>query len=247
MYMTIPTKQKLIPMLTASLLVLAGCSTQTTTNDNTNSVVNTNTANDNANEVVTNANENTNSDQENEVDEVDISDWNKFYFEELGISMLLPFEENDIVKLFQDCDPDSGCDKEGYAYSVLLKRESDNNVLISSVSKDYSPSREGQIYDVYDVKLSDGEVRIMKDEKNGFVINPIDEIIVSNKSIFLFDPILDYYTDNEMYNIDEMSPAFAAIIPLQVQKYKATIMYVEKKDMNIDELRTALKTIDFNN
>lgn len=68
-------KYLLIPTMATSLLVLAGCTAQTSTN--TNLVANTNTTNDNANvEVVTNTNEtvdNENTNNINESGEVDLS------------------------------------------------------------------------------------------------------------------------------------------------------------------------------
>ena len=93
------SKTILISTLATSLLVLAGCTTQSTTNtnvvNNTNTTVNTNTSNDNTNAVVTNSNENanevvnenTNADQGSEVD---TSDWLTYTSEEYGFSFKYP-------------------------------------------------------------------------------------------------------------------------------------------------------------
>lgn len=78
-----------ITTLTASLTLMVGCTTQTTTNDNTNQVVNTNVTNENTNVVVANANENTNSEQGSEVD---ISDWLTYTNDEYEFSFKYPKE-----------------------------------------------------------------------------------------------------------------------------------------------------------
>ena len=71
--------------LTASITLLAGCATRTTTNDNTNAVV-------------TNSNENTNTEQGSEVD---TSDWLTYENEEYGFSLQYPsdwtYEEKSLV------------------------------------------------------------------------------------------------------------------------------------------------------
>lgn len=78
------SKTILISTLTASLLVLAGCTAQTATN--TNTVTNTNTANDNANvEVATN----TNAEQGSEVD---TTNWLTYTNDEYGFSFRYPEE-----------------------------------------------------------------------------------------------------------------------------------------------------------
>ena len=92
----------LISTLATSLLLLAGCTTQTVTNTNTNVVsntnatVNTNTSNDNTNAVVTESIENTNADQGSEVD---TSDWLTYTNDEYGFSLKYPrdwvLEENE--------------------------------------------------------------------------------------------------------------------------------------------------------
>jgi uncharacterized lipoprotein YajG len=85
------SKTILISTLATSLLVLAGCTTQTTTNtnavSNANATVDTNTTNDNANVVVANSNGNTNADQ---VSEVDTSDWLTYENEEYGFTVQYP-------------------------------------------------------------------------------------------------------------------------------------------------------------
>ena len=93
------SKTIFISTLTISLLVLAGCTTQTATNtnvvNNTNTTVNTNTANDNTNIVVTNSNENTNevvneNTNSDQGSEVDTSDWLTYTNDEYGFSFKYP-------------------------------------------------------------------------------------------------------------------------------------------------------------
>lgn len=90
------SKTILISTLATSLLVLAGCTTQTTTDTNvtdtnttvnTNAIANTNTTNDDTNDVV--ANENTNVEQGTEVD---TSDWLTYTNDEYGFSFKYPEE-----------------------------------------------------------------------------------------------------------------------------------------------------------
>ena len=135
-------KPILISTLAASLLVLAGCTTQTATNANT--------ANQNTNtEVVVNtneavSNENTNTEQGSEVDlsaeasaEVDTSDWLTYTNEEYGFSFKYPPQwslevlssteiyltstSQDTIKFYIQSYQDAP-EKEGEAYALLLTK-----------------------------------------------------------------------------------------------------------------------------
>ena len=100
------SKTILISTLASSLLVLAGCTTQTTTNtnvvSNTNTTVNANTSNDNTNVVVANSNENTNevvneNTNSGQGGEVDTSDWLTYTNDEYGFSFKYPKEWDILV------------------------------------------------------------------------------------------------------------------------------------------------------
>lgn len=255
-------KYLLISTLATGLLVLAGC-TQTTTNQNAN-LIDTNNSNNvatvNTNEVAVgyaitepvnnNSNISTTINEVgvSEVADIDTSDWNKIAFKELGFSTLLPFDDSELSKIYTECGPDQGCDHDGYSYTVVAKRSSHNYALLGSVSKQWSVPRGRLIYDLYDINDDGDEVKILYgNDNNGLTIHPVKTIQLPSRKIYIFDPLQDYYTDSEFYDVANIPPAYAAVIPLNSKKYHAAIMYVETADMSLEEFSEALNSMEFEN
>ena len=167
------SKTILISTLATSLLVLAGCTTQTVTNTNgvtdTNATVNTNTANDNTNIVVTNSNENTNAvvnenTNTEQGSEVDTSDWLIYKNSIHGFSVSYP----DDWSIMSEYDSDSEkiiLDDKSVGFwitassqlfkhqdftpgvSIVIKTDSEINELI----KDYDKNNDGS----FSIKIGD--------------------------------------------------------------------------------------------
>jgi hypothetical protein len=248
------SKTILISTLATSLLVLAGCTTQTTTN--TNVVTNANTTNTNVvvdtneNTNVTVANENTNTEQGSDTN---TRQWRKFTFDELGFSILLPFEANNIDTNYTECDEQSHCDMYGYSYSASLSAEEDVYPIIRSVSKNWSPSRRASFGEIYDLSIENGAYKILLPGDKDFDIQPVGEPIdIGGVQVYLFDAY-DYYVENRVVidgqvEFEEGTPKeqYAAVFQLpNNEKYKAVIITFKTEDLSLDELKTAIESIDF--
>ena len=261
-------------LITSSLLLVvgAGCTQSTTTNlnsdqtntsnlntvvdgnanevvENTNVVSNTNINTPNTN-VAANANENTNSDQGSEVD---TSSWNQFTFNDLGFSILLPFEKNSIETNYTECDEQSGCDMYGYSYSASLSVDENAYVIIRSVSKNWSPSRRAFFGEIYDLVVQDGIYTVLLPGDKDYNIQPIGEPInIGGVQLYLFDAY-DYYSQtkiviDEEVEFQEGAPKeqYAAVFELpDNEKYESAIITFEVTDMSLGELRTAIESLNF--
>lgn len=245
-----------IALLTTVVVFGLGCTAQQATNaniqNNTNIITNEEV---NANETEAINNENINKVNENDTTktiadktEIDISGWNTFTFEKFNFSIFLPFQEEEIEKQFNECGVNIICDSStGYSYSVITTKD-DNYIFFSSVSEIWTPKREGMISDMHDFSLENGKIVINPHLNSRWSASILAEVSLNtNEKAYIFDPIQDYYAHSELYNINDLTPAYAAVIPLNsASDFKAALMYIEKDDMSLDEMIYALENIEFN-
>lgn len=230
-----------------TLFFFVGCSigTSTTNTGNTNATVNTAIVaptNDNANNTI--SNENINDD----MSDVDTNDWNTFVFDDLKFSMKLPFDQEAIETHYTECDQSTACDKFGYRYSASFKKNNALTTFLSSVSENWSPSRDSDLTDFHTYKIIDNQYFL-----NNSTVNPIHLIqslvIEHGIDVIVFDACKDYYSIDRYENGNTFSCTQAqntAIFKLyDNNKFDAVLVTFHDNDLSLEEFSKALSTIHF--
>lgn len=230
-------KLTLLITLAASTLLLAGCTTTSKVNTNvadTNATANTNTTNT---MVVANDNVNTN------VDQGSPAGWNNFSIPQLGVTLNLPFESDKVNFSESTCQKDQGCDYDGYglfgAYDVSGQRSVG---FLGSVSEQWSPSRDNNLYEVYDLAVQNGDFTVIYGNGGKKQMEkPVSEFIVNGHQIAIFD--IDY-TDNS----GELTyHSYLGVAELSTDKYKAFAISLDKSTINETDFINIMESIQFTN
>ena len=235
-----------LPTITASLVLLAGCSTQTATNTESASGGNANVANDNAtvevvadtNETVVNDNANTNANTE-QASDVDISYWQTYRSDELVLSFSYPKPDGRVEYFTSNCEDD-----ECFAGKIVGWKYVGNEaiprsyILAAAVSDDFAADRDSWPTDYSYFEKKDGDYylkgsKLVGIEKSG-VVSGHEYIIYKLNS---FSPMVD----------DSLSDAYVAVINFPERKnntFRALTIYFENPT-SLDDVVRSIESVKF--
>ncbi|MFA6027488.1 MAG: hypothetical protein WC752_01015 [Patescibacteria group bacterium] len=142
-------------LLIIVLLVVSGCTKNKTITKSNADVVNTE-INQNLNIATTN--------------KKNADDLNEFTFKELGISINLPFKQEMVNTSYAECGLETHCDNNGYSFTGTYYDETLGYPItfLGSVSENWSPPRDSNLAEVYDLKFIDDSffVYLNNEKKN---------------------------------------------------------------------------------
>jgi len=211
-------------MLSVLIVTGVGCGKvdQASTNVNTNTAVaNENT--DNANKTV----------------------WNSFAIKQLNLSLELPFASDKVNFGEKNCTIETACDYEGYAFfGTYIENNNPYPVgFMGSVSEKWSPSRDANLYEVYDIENNNGVYSILYGNGGKKEMGkPLEAFSINGRSIVIFE------NDSSPEEKEFVYHNYLGVIKLtNNEKYKAVGISFDKSKISKDDFSRIMQSIQFSN
>lgn len=222
-------------VLIVGSLVLLGGACYKTIDTNVNVVGNTNVVESNTNTSVNVNVANSNTQINNNSDIT--SGWNTFSLPELGMSIDFPFLSEQVAFDVQTCGSEEACDYEGYAFFGIYTPAGERGVgILGSVSEQWSPSRSGFAYEVYDLQGTPSSFEVIYGLGKKISFDEIANFEVDGHQIAVFD------LTNSIYETE----AYLGVIKLSVEgKYKAVGIELKKQDISQEDFLKILNSAKF--
>jgi hypothetical protein len=184
------------------------------------------------------------------INKENVATWPRFEFKELGFSVQLPFENNNVKYSLDESDV---IDKDGkvvkmHRYIGSLVKE--GRSFLGAYSQNYMNEQEPDLIHITNI-TNESSPRIIfywtKVDEPGLLIHPLKQINKQGVQIVVFDAKKDFYRryDGDMdQTIEQSQWAIAFKLP-HSDKFKAVLLNFRERDVSLEDIQKMIQTIEF--